>query len=205
MNSNKWTIKKFLTVKITTTKDAYLTPVCTTELIAFSKTNPYFEKLNTCLLGLSVDSNPSHLAWINDIYHMTGIIVPFPIISDRSGEIARKYGMIATDISNTETVRNVFIIDDKGKIRTILIYPMNVGRWIPEILRIVQALQVADENKASTPANWVPCNPVILPSPKTFAALQEKNKNLLENNNGLNWYLSFKNPQNCTVIEEKNN
>ena len=111
---------------------------------------------------------------------MTGIIVPFPIISDRSGEIARKYGMIATDISNTETVRNVFIIDDKGKIRTILIYPMNVGRWIPEILRIVQALQVADENKASTPANWVPCNPVILPSPKTFAALQEKNKNLLE-------------------------
>ena len=181
------------------------TPVCTTELIAFSKTNPYFEKLNTCLLGLSVDSNPSHLAWINDIYHMTGIIVPFPIISDRSGEIARKYGMIATDISNTETVRNVFIIDDKGKIRTILIYPMNVGRWIPEILRIVQALQVADENKASTPANWVPCNPVILPSPKTFAALQEKNKNLLENNNGLNWYLSFKNPQNCTVIEEKNN
>lgn len=89
---------------------------------------------------------------------MTGIIIPFPIISDRSGEIARKYGMIATDISNTETVRNVFIIDDKGKIRTILIYPMNVGRWIPEILRIVQALQVADENNASTPANWVPCN-----------------------------------------------
>ena len=128
---------------------------------------------------------------------MTGIIVPFPIISDRSGEIARKYGMIATDISNTETVRNVFIIDDKGKIRTILIYPMNVGRWIPEIMRIVQALQVADENKASTPANWVPCNPVILPSPKTFAELQKKNKN------GLNWYLSFKNPQNCTVIEEK--
>ena len=76
---------------------------------------------------------------------MTGIIIPFPIISDRSGEIARKYGMIATDISNTETVRNVFIIDDKGKIRTILIYPMNIGRWIPEILRIVQALQVADE------------------------------------------------------------
>lgn len=135
---------------------------------------------------------------------MTGIIVPFPIISDRSGEIARKYGMIATDISNTETVRNVFIIDDKGKIRTILIYPMNVGRWIPEILRIVQALQVADENKASTPANWVPCNPVILPSPKTFAALQEKNKNLLENNNRLNWYLTFKKPQNCTVIEDKN-
>ena len=133
---------------------------------------------------------------------MTGIIVPFPIISDRSGEIARKYGMIATDISNTETVRNVFIIDDKGKIRTILIYPMNVGRWISEILRIVQALQVADENKASTPANWMPCNPVILPSPKTFTALQERNRNISDNKNGMNWYLSFKNPKNCNLIQQ---
>jgi len=133
---------------------------------------------------------------------MTGIIVPFPIISDRSAEIARKYGMIATDISNTETVRNVFIIDEKGKIRTILIYPMNVGRWIPEILRIVQALQVSDKNKASTPANWIPCNSVILPIPKTFNELQEKNKNILENKNGMNWYLSFKEPEDCKMIEE---
>ena len=100
---------------------------------------------------------------------MTGITIPFPIIADRSAEIARKYGMISTDISNTATVRNVFIIDDKGRVRTILIYPMNVGRWIPEILRVVQALQVADYNQASTPANWVPCNPVIVPSPSTFA------------------------------------
>lgn len=173
------------------------TPVCTTEIIAFSKANTYFERLNTCLLGLSVDSNPSHLAWLNDIYCMTGIVVPFPIISDRSGEIARKYGMIATDISNTETVRNVFIIDDKGKIRTILVYPMNVGRWIPEILRIVQALQVADENKASTPANWMPCNPVIVPVPQNFAELQERNTQIKNNRNGMNWYLSFKNPENC--------
>ena len=99
---------------------------------------------------------------------MTGITVPFPIISDRNGEIARKYGMIATDISNTETVRNVFIIDDKGRIRTILVYPMNVGRWIPEILRVVQALQVADDNKGATPVNWIPCNPIIMPIPTTF-------------------------------------
>lgn len=135
---------------------------------------------------------------------MTGVIIPFPIISDRSGEIARKYGMIATDISNTETVRNVFIIDDKGKIRTILIYPMNVGRWIPEILRIVQALQVADKNNASTPANWVPCNPVIVPIPRTFAALQERNKDIAENKNGMSWYLSFKTPEECNVIIQEN-
>ena len=92
---------------------------------------------------------------------MTGIRVPFPIIADQNGEIARKYGMIATEISNTETVRNVFIIDDKGRIRLILVYPMNIGRMIPEILRVVKALQVADNNNASIPADWIPCNPVI--------------------------------------------
>ena len=87
------------------------TPVCTTEIIAFSRANEYFENLNTCLIGLSADSNSSHLAWLFDIYLKTGIRVPFPIIADRNGEIARKYGMISSDISNTETVRNVFIID----------------------------------------------------------------------------------------------
>lgn len=128
---------------------------------------------------------------------MTGITVPFPIIADRSGQIARKYGMIATDISNTETVRNVFIIDDKGKVRTILVYPMNVGRWIPEILRIVKALQVSDFNKASTPANWTPCNPVIMPAPRTFDGLMKRNEEVKNNKNGMSWYLSFKNAENC--------
>ena len=75
------------------------TPVCTTEMIAFAQSNSYFEKLNTALLGLSIDSNPSHLAWMHDIYRMTGIVLPFPIIADRNGEIARKYGMISNDIS----------------------------------------------------------------------------------------------------------
>lgn len=129
------------------------TPVCTTEIIAFSKAYTYFEKINTCLLGISVDSNPSHLAWIYDIYCKTGIKVPFPIISDLNGTIARKYGMISSNVSTTETVRNVFIIDDSGIIRAILIYPMNIGRFIPEILRLVMALQYSDENNASTPAN----------------------------------------------------
>ena len=129
------------------------TPVCTTEMIAFSKANSYFERLNTCLIGLSIDSNPSHLAWMYDIYCKTGIVIPFPIIADRSGEIARKYGMIASNISNTSTVRNVFIIDDKQIVRAILVYPMNIGRNIPEILRIVRSLQVSDENEKMAPAN----------------------------------------------------
>ena len=135
-----------------TPKDVYFTPVCTTEMIAFTRAHTYFKQMNTELLGLSVDSNSSHLAWMYDIYCRTGIKISFPIIADRNGQIARKYGMIANDISNTETVRNVFIIDDKGIVRTILIYPMNVGRFIPEIIRIVQALQMSDCSKGSTAA-----------------------------------------------------
>ena len=172
-------------------------------MIAFSKANPYFEKLNAGLLGLSVDSNSSHLAWVYDIYCKTGIKIPFPIIADRNGEISRKYGMISNEVSNTETVRNVCIIDDKGIIRLILIYPMNVGRCIPEILRSLQALQIADENKGSTPANWVPCDPMIVPAPKTFDGLMQRNQKIAKNRNGMSWYLSFKNSQNCKEIERK--
>ena len=170
------------------------TPVCTTEMIAFAKAYPYFEKLNTCLLGLSVDSNSSHLAWMHGIYCMTGIVLPFPIIADRNGSIARRYGMISNDISNTKTVRNVFVIDDKGIVRVILVYPLNVGRFVPEILRIVQALQISDCANSSTPANWMPGQPVIIPAPQTYPLLQERLNYINQNNNGMSWYLSFKQP-----------
>lgn len=180
------------------------TPVCTTEMISFARANTYFENLNACLLGLSVDSNASHLAWVYDIYCRTGIRIPFPIIADRNGEIARKYGMISSDVSNTETVRNVYIIDDRGVIRLILVYPMNVGRSIPEILRSLQALQVADSNNAAMPANWVPCEPVIMPAPKTFEGLLERNSQISQNRNGINWYLSFKQAENCQNLNNMN-
>ena len=166
------------------------TPVCTTEMIAFAKAYPYFKKLNTELLGLSIDSNPSHLAWMYDIYCRTGIVLPFPIIADRSGEIARKYGMIASDISNTETVRNVYIIDEKGIIRVLLVYPLNVGRWIPEIIRTVQALQMADCSNASTPADWRPGEPVLMKVPQTFKQLQERITGN-ERENTFSWYLTY--------------
>ncbi len=169
------------------------TPVCTTEIIALAKADTYFKKINTELIGLSVDSINSHLAWLYDIYIKTGIIVNFPIIADLNGVIARKYGMITNDISSTETVRNVFIIDNKGIIRAIFVYPMNVGRYIPEILRTVTALQNADKNKSMAPANWVPGNPMIVPPPKTFKELCERNTNIAKNRNGMSWYLSFKN------------
>lgn len=179
------------------------TPVCTTEIIAFSKANPYFESLNACLLGLSVDSNASHLAWVYDIYCRTGIRVPFPIIADRNGTIARKYGMISNDVSTTETVRNVFIIDDKGIVRLILVYPMNVGRCIPEILRALNALQVADANKLSMPANWVPCEPGILAPPQTFEELEARKKEIERDQNGMSWYLGFKNVKDCKKIDKE--
>ena len=102
--------------------------------------------------------------------------------------------MISNDVSSTETVRTVFIIDDKQIVRTIFVYPLNVGRFIPEILRTVQALQMADCSKGSTAANWMPGQPVIVPAPKTFNELLERQNYINENQNGISWYLSFKEP-----------
>lgn len=179
------------------------TPVCTTEMIAFTRAHTYFKEMNTELLGLSVDSNSSHLAWMYDIYCRTGIKISFPIIADRNGEIARKYGMIVNDISNTQTVRNVFIIDDKQYVRTILVYPMNVGRFIPEIIRIVRALQMADCTNGSTAANWMPNQPVIVPMPKTYQELEQRVESINKNKNGISWYLSFKEPEEKCIISKK--
>lgn len=169
------------------------TPVCTTEFIAFSKCATQFAQLNVQLLGLSIDSNPSHLAWVYNIYQHTGIQIPFPIIADRDGSIARMYGMIATDVSATQTVRNVFIIDDKQIIRAILVYPLTNGRNIPEIIRLVCALQTSDREKVVTPANWVPGIPVLVPPPATYEEMMERIK--CPQKQGLNcvdWYWCYK-------------
>lgn len=175
------------------------TPVCTTEIIAMANANTYFENLGAKLIGLSVDSNSSHLAWLYDIYLKTGIVVPFPIISDRNGAIARKYGMISNDISNTETVRNVYIINPEGIVKSILVYPMEVGRCIPEILRLLKALQITECCNVVTGANWMPGNPLIMRPPKTFNELQAANKSLMESRNGLGWYLRFQDTSECEM------
>lgn len=147
------------------------TPVCTTEFIAFAQAQPQFAAQNAQLLGLSIDSNPSHLAWVYAIYLTTGVEIPFPVIADRTGEIARLYGMIAPDASKQETVRNVFLIDPQQKIRAILIYPLTNGRNIPEILRLLTALQTTDKYQVVTPANWQPGQPVLVPPPQTYEGL----------------------------------
>ena len=168
-------------------------PVCTTEIIGFSNANTYFENLNTSLIGLSVDSIPSHLAWINDIYTKTGIYVQFPIIADRNGEIARKYGMISNDVNKSETVRNVRIIDDKGKIRSILTYPIQIGRSISEIIRVIEALQKADKENILLPLNWIPGEPLMQEEPNTLNEIIDREDEINKNRNGISWYLNFKN------------
>ena len=167
------------------------TPVCTTEFMAFTKAYPKFAAKNTCLLGLSIDSNPSHLAWVYDIYKRTGMQIPFPILEDRDGSIAKAYGMLPENPSSFATVRNTFIIDPNQVIRAILIYPYTNGRYIPEILRLVDALQTSDAEKVVTPANWTPGSPVIVPPPNTYSELMQR----VENPEGLDcesWYLCFK-------------
>ncbi len=152
-----------------------------------------FKKRNCELLGLSIDSNPSHLAWVNSIYKSTGIQIPFPIISDLDMKISKKYNMLAPNASNTQTVRCVFFIDPNQKIRAKLEYPMKNGRNIGEILRLLEALQTTDSQDVATPANWIPGSPTIISSPNTYQELIERinNKN---NYNCMDWYLCFPRP-----------
>lgn len=166
------------------------TPVCTTEIISFAKLNDEFKRRNCCLLGLSVDSNPSHIAWIKDIEKNTGTPIPFPIISDTNKEVAKQYGMLMDMENDSQTVRNVYIIDPNQVIRCILIYPAENGRNITEILRMIDALQITDNESVFTPANWVPGSSTVSPSPQNYLEMMEKMK-VNNPNNCLDWYLCF--------------
>ena len=178
------------------------TPVCTTEFICFAKYYKEFEERNTQLIGLSVDSNASHLAWVYNICQLTGIEIPFPIIDDSSMQIAKLYGMISEPMSATSTVRAVFIIDDKQILRTILYYPMTTGRNIFEILRILDALQKSDKENVVTPANWLPGNSVIAKPPKTYKELKNTMKNCDKKYSCLDWYLCFLNDESRNDMPE---
>lgn len=158
---------------------ADFTPVCTTEFVSFAKRYEDFKKLNTELIGLSVDSNYSHVKWKEWIEKEIGVEIPFPIIADPQGHVAKKLGLIHAE-SSTATVRAVFVVDDKGVIRTIIYYPLILGRLIDEILRVVLALKVSDKYGRAVPANW-PSNEVIgdnliVPPPGTYAEAKERMK-----------------------------
>lgn len=172
------------------------TPVCTTEFLAFQSELSNFKKQNTELIGLSVGAISSHLAWFHSIHNdinfkdWKNIAITFPVIADIDLHVAKLYGMIHPNTSDTKTVRAVFIIDPKSIIRTILYYPQTTGRNIQEILRILTALQTTDAFGVSTPANWTPGNPVIEPSPQTTRELEKTIKT--KNKNVQSWYLTFR-------------
>ena len=138
---------------------ADFTPVCTTEFVSFALRYKDFEKLGVKLIGLSVDSVFSHIKWKEWIKRHIGVEIPFPIIADPQGNVAKQLGLIHAE-SATHTVRAVFIVDSKGVIRTILYYPLELGRLIDEILRIVRALKVGDAYGRAVPADW-PNNQII--------------------------------------------
>lgn len=153
---------------------ADFTPVCTTEFMAFAKAYPEFQKINTELLGLSIDSYYAHVAWVRNIKEKFGMEIPFPIIEDLSMKVANAYGMIQPGASDTSAVRATFIIDDKGVLRAMVYYPMTNGRSIAEFLRLIQALQTSDGNGVATPEGWQPGDKVIVPPPDTSEAAEAR-------------------------------
>ncbi|GAB1445450.1 peroxiredoxin [Flammeovirgaceae bacterium] len=159
---------------------ADFTPVCTTEMSGFAKEQKYFEGKNTKLIGLSIDSIHSHIAWVNNVKEKTGVYMRFPIIADIDMKVAKLYGMLQPGESETAAVRAVFFIDPQGKIRLIMYYPLNVGRNMDEIKRALEALQTSDKHKVSMPLDWRPGDKVIAPPPKTLDALDERLESKLE-------------------------
>jgi peroxiredoxin (alkyl hydroperoxide reductase subunit C) len=153
---------------------ADFTPVCSTEFVEFARRADEFKQRNTQLVGLSVDSVTSHIAWIRDLQKHFDVKVDFPVIADLDTKVAQKYGLIHPSASETATVRAVFVIDDKGIIRALIYYPMSLGRNIDEVLRVVDGLQTADTNACATPANWQPGDKVIVPPPQTLKDAEER-------------------------------
>jgi peroxiredoxin (alkyl hydroperoxide reductase subunit C) len=146
---------------------ADFTPVCTTEFIEFARHHDALAAKNVAIIGVSIDSIYSHIAWVRNIEEKFGVKIPFPVVADLDQRVARLYGMVHTPSALTATVRCVFFIDPKRNVRAMIYYPLNVGRNFDEILRVVDALQTVDSNAVACPANWRPGDDVIVPAPMT--------------------------------------
>jgi len=165
---------------------ADFTPVCTTEFIAFTKIHDELVKKNVQLIGLSIDSIYAHIAWLRRIKEKMDVEVSFPVIADLDMKVSNLYGMVHPSASSTAAVRCVFFIDPEMILRAMVYYPLNVGRNMNEILRVVDALQTADKNKCALPANWQPGEAVIVPAPLTQA---DAEKRLSEGYECTDWFL----------------
>lgn len=169
---------------------ADFTPVCTTEMSGFATRKNEFDDLNTELLGLSIDSIHSHLAWVQNVRENTGVYFDFPIIADIDMKVSKLYGMLQPNESETAAVRAVFFIDPAKKIRLVMYYPLNVGRNMNEILRVLEALQTSDKYKVAMPLDWKKGDKVIVGAPKTLDELNDRlNDDSLEK---VDWYLAKK-------------
>lgn len=177
---------------------ADFTPVCTTEFMTFASLADDFKALNTELIGLSIDSNYSHIAWLRTINEkiqykgMKNVEVKFPLISDIKMEVAKKYGMVQPNASGTQAVRAVFFIDPEGKVRALIYYPLSNGRNFAEILRLLKAMQTSDKYKVATPADWQPGDDVIVPPPGSCGIAKDRMQNQGKDYKCLDWFMCFK-------------
>ena len=177
---------------------ADFTPVCTTEFMTFASMQEEFRNMNTELIGLSIDSVFSHIAWLKRIEEkieykgMKNLEIKFPVIADLKMDVAKKYGMLQPNASTTQAVRAVFIIDPEAKIRAMLYYPLSTGRNMQEIKRLVTALQKNEAEKVATPANWQPGDDVIIPPPNTMEAVNERLGKTEDGKLCLDWFICLK-------------
>jgi peroxiredoxin 2/4 len=177
---------------------ADFTPVCTTEFMTFASLQDEFKAYNTELVGLSVDGLFSHIAWLRTIKDkitfrgMSDVEVTFPLIEDITMDVARKYGMIMPGEDSTKAVRAVFVIDPRGIIRTIIYYPLSLGRNFDELLRVVKALQTADHFEIATPADWRPGDPVIVPPAGSCGTAKERMDGDVEGVECVDWFFCTK-------------
>jgi peroxiredoxin (alkyl hydroperoxide reductase subunit C) len=177
---------------------ADFTPVCTTEFMTFAAMQPEFEKLNCKLLGLSIDSTYSHIAWLRTIKEkieykgMKGVEVNFPVISDLTMAVSKVFGMLQPAASTTQAVRAVFIIDPEAVVRAILYYPLSNGRNVDEIRRLLVAMQLSDRHHVATPANWQPGDEVIVPPPGSCGTAKDRVEKPAADTRVLDWFMVLK-------------
>ena len=186
---------------------ADFTPVCTSEFMTFAALEKQFNQANCKLVGLSVDGLYSHIAWLRTIKEkieykgMKNVEVTFPLIEDITMEVAKKYGMMMPGESSTKAVRAVFVVDPVGVIRTIIYYPLSLGRNFDELYRVILALQTADEFKIATPADWRPGDDVIVPPAGSCGVAKDRMEGK-EEMKCYDWFFCTKKISKETVLEK---
>ena len=169
------------------------TAVSTTEMIGSAMIQPELEKRNALMMVLTTDNNYANLAWINEMYQITGVLIPYPIISDNDKLISNLYGMMSPDRLFDITVRDSFIINPQGYIRSILTLPITCGRSGEELLRVLDSLILNENYGLATPAGWKPGDPLIIPAPHTVEGMMEIIQQTDPNLTCPFWYLCYTN------------